>query len=102
MTRAWLVVLLVGAVTVAIKSAGPLFFGGRQMPPALVPVLRLLPPALFAALIATQVFATGHALTIDARLAGLLAAVLATVFHVRPGLILLAACVATAAARAFA
>lgn len=100
MTRPWVVVLLVGVVTIAIKGAGPLLFGGRELPAGLTPVLRLLPPTLFAALIATQVFTTRHSLTVDARLAGLSAAILGVVLRARPSIVLLAACAATAAARA--
>ena len=97
MTVPWLVVLFVGLATIAIKGTGPLLLGGRELPRGLAPVLRLLAPTLFAALIATQVFSRGHALAIDARLAGLLAAIAAVLLHVRPSLVLLIACVATAA-----
>jgi branched-subunit amino acid transport protein len=56
--------------------------GGRPLPPRLLSALRLLAPALLAALVVTQVFASGRDLTIDARAAGLVAAVIALL--VRP------------------
>src|SRR5207249_4743784 len=67
MTRPWLVVVLVGAATMAIKAAGPVLLGGREPPARLLPVLRLLAPALFAALVVSQAFAGGRTLTLDAR-----------------------------------
>jgi Branched-chain amino acid transport protein (AzlD) len=45
--------------------------------PAVQRIADLLPVALLAGLIAVQVFATGAAVTVDARLAGLLAALVA-------------------------
>ena len=92
MTKQWLVVLLVGAATVMIKSAGLL--GGRS--PRLV---AFLPPALFGALIATQAFTRDERLTVDARAAGFLAAIVALIFHARPVVVLFAACCVTAIAR---
>lgn len=77
MSTGWIVTLALGAATALIKAVGPVFLGGRRLPPALSTVLGLLAPALLAALVATQVFATGRDLTIDARTAGLLAAVAA-------------------------
>ena len=74
MTAGWLVVILVGASSVAIKAAGPLLLGGRPVPATIVPVLRLLAPAVFGALVVTQAFARGRELTVDARLGGLLVA----------------------------
>jgi branched-subunit amino acid transport protein len=74
-TAGWLLVVLVGAATITIKAAGPLALGGRALPRRLLPALTLLPPALFAALIVTQAFVQGRALTIDARVGGLLTAI---------------------------
>ena len=59
MTAGWLVVILVGASSIAIKGAGPLLMGGRAVPPGIVPVFKLLAPALFGALVVTQAFARG-------------------------------------------
>lgn len=99
MTRSWLVVVLVGAATIAIKGAAPLLLGGRHLPERVTPVLRLLAPALFAALVVTQVFVAGRTLTIDARLAGFVAAIAAVALRARPSIVLIAACLATAVTR---
>ena len=74
MTEPWLMVILVGAATAAIKASGPVILGGRRMPTAVVPVLSLLAPSLFGALVATQTFAAGQRLAVDERLAGLIVA----------------------------
>jgi branched-subunit amino acid transport protein len=75
MSRAWLVVIGAGAVTFLLKGAGPVILGARPLPPRLQPVLQLLAPALFAALIVTQAFSAGPFLTIDARAAGVVVAI---------------------------
>ena len=74
MSAVWAAVLVVGAATVALKAAGPVFAGERQLPLGSARVLDLLAPALLAALVATQAFATDEALVLDERGAGLLAA----------------------------
>ena len=66
---------LVGAATVALKAAGPVLFGERQLPPRVRGVVGLLAPALLAALVVTQGFASGRHVVLDARLAGVAAAV---------------------------
>ena len=77
MSTGWIVTVGLGVATALIKAVGPVLLGGRRLQPALLAVLRLLAPALLAALVATQVFATGRALTIDARAAGLVTAMTA-------------------------
>jgi branched-subunit amino acid transport protein len=77
MSDAWTVVLLCGLGTVALKGAGPLVLGGRELPARVVGVLALLAPTLLAALIVTQAFAGDRALELDARAAGLVAAAVA-------------------------
>lgn len=99
MTRGWLVVLLVGAATAAIKAAGPALLGGRPIPGALVPVFSLLAPPLFAALVATQTFASGHRLTVDARLLGLAIALAAAFLRAPAIVVIVCAAAATAALR---
>lgn len=76
MTEAWAVVGLLGAATVAIKSAGPVLFGGRELPDRLRGVAELLAPALLAALVVTQILGAGRSLALDARSVGLAAAAL--------------------------
>jgi branched chain amino acid efflux pump len=77
MTEAWIVVGAVGAATVAIKAVGPVFLGGRPLPARLQGVVRLLAPAVLAALVATGVLASDQRLVLDARLIGVGAAVIA-------------------------
>jgi Branched-chain amino acid transport protein (AzlD) len=98
-TRAWLMVLLVGATTAAIKGAGPVFLGGRPLPGPLVPVLSLLAPALFGALSVTQTFAAGQHLTVDARVAGLLAAMAGASLRLPAIVVVVSSAAATAALR---
>lgn len=77
MSTGWIVTVGLGAATIAIKALGPVLLGGRELPSRLLSALRLLAPALLAALVVTQVFATGQDVTIDARAAGVVAAVVA-------------------------
>jgi branched-subunit amino acid transport protein len=99
-SEVWLVVLVVGAVTVVFKSVGPLLLGGRDLPPPAVRVVVLLAPALLAALVAVQVFGGDRELALDARAAGLAAAVAALLLRAPILLVVLAAAVTTALARA--
>jgi branched-subunit amino acid transport protein len=96
-TAGWIVTVGLGAATVAIRALGPVLLGRRQLPPRVVSVLPLLAPALLAALVVTQVFAAGRALTVDARAAGLLAAAVALLLRA-PTLVVIAAAAAAAAA----
>jgi branched-subunit amino acid transport protein len=74
MSAIWLCVLAVGLATVAFKAAGPVLASGRELPQRTARVVDLLAPALLAALVATQAFASDEALVLDERAAGLLAA----------------------------
>jgi hypothetical protein len=73
----WLLVIVVGLATVALKATGPVLVGGRELPPGLLGVVALLAPTLLAALVVTQAFADGRALALDARAVGLAAAAVA-------------------------
>ena len=52
-------------ITAAIKAAGPIALGGRELPTWFTSVVILLSPALLAALVATQVFAEGDQEVVD-------------------------------------
>ena len=96
MSDAWLVIGALAVATVAIKASGPLAVGGRELPPRVLSVIALLAPALLAALITVETFASEHrALSLDARAVGLAAAGLALLLR---GSLL--TCVAAAAAAA--
>jgi branched-subunit amino acid transport protein len=69
---AWVTIIVLTVVTVAIKGAGPAAVGGRDLPPAVMRVISLLAPALLAALIMVETFGGGgRSLVLDARAAGL-------------------------------
>lgn len=74
MSRVWLAVVLVGVATVALKAAGPVLLGGRELPARVRVLVGLLAPALLAALVVTNTAASGRHVVVDARLAGVAAA----------------------------
>jgi branched-subunit amino acid transport protein len=95
-TAAWTAVLVVGLATIAIKAAGPVLAGERQLPTGASRVLNLLAPALLAALVATQAFASDESLVLDERGAGLLAGAVAILLRA-PLLVVVLVAAATAA-----
>ncbi len=100
MSVGWLVVLMVGTATIAIKASGPLLLGGRQLPARLLDVVSLLAPALLAALVATLPLGPGHALVIDARAAGVAAGAVALWLRAPTILVVAVAALVTVGARA--
>jgi branched-subunit amino acid transport protein len=92
----WLCVLVVGVATVAIKASGPVLAAGRELPQGAARVVDLLAPALLAALVATQAFASEDELVLDERAAGVLAAGVAILLRA-PLLVVVVAAAATAA-----
>ena len=73
MSTAVAVIAGCAAVTWAIKAAGPLALGGRELPGWFTSVVVLLAPALFAALVVTQALADGQRLAVGADTAGVAA-----------------------------
>ena len=73
MTAAWVVVVVVGVATMALKAVGPLVLGGRELPARFTGVIALLAPALLAALVVTQTLGTDDGFVVDERLAGVAA-----------------------------
>lgn len=73
----WLAILVLAGGAYAFKLAGTLV-GNRIAHPMLRRSISLIPPALFCAVIALQTFATGTKLVLDARVVGLVVALLAT------------------------
>ena len=96
MSVVWLCVLVVGVATVAIKASGPVLAADRELPQGAARVVDLLAPALLAALVATQAFATDERLVLDERAAGLLAAVAAILLRA-PLLVVVVVAAGTAA-----
>ena len=74
MSTAALTIAGCALVTAAIKAAGPVALGGRELPTWFTSVVVLLSPALLAALVATQAFAEGERLALEADTAGVAAA----------------------------
>ena len=66
----WTAILALAAGTYLLKGVGPLLAGGRTMSPAMDRVVRLLPPALLAALVAVQTFGLERSLVLGGRAAG--------------------------------
>ena len=100
MTEVWIVIGVVGAATVALKSVGPVLLGGRPLPEHLDDVVSLLAPAVLAALVVTQLVGGDREIVLDARLVGLAAAVVARLLRAPLLVVVIAAAVATAAVRA--
>ena len=100
MTDVWILVAAVGVATMAFKALGPVALGGRSVPSRLLGVVELLGPALLAALVVTQVFASERELTLDARVAGLGAAALALLLRAPILVVVFAAAASTALVRA--
>jgi branched-subunit amino acid transport protein len=66
----WALIAGCAAVTFAIKAAGPLALGGRDLPPRFTRVIVLMAPALLAAFVVTQALADGEQLLVGADTAG--------------------------------
>ena len=68
--KIWLLIAGVAVVTAVIKAAGPVFLGGRPLPPRVAGVVALMAPALLSALVVTSALADGDRYQIDASTAG--------------------------------
>ncbi|HEX4747686.1 MAG TPA: AzlD domain-containing protein [Gaiellaceae bacterium] len=77
MTTTWVVVALVGIATVAFKAAGPVLIGRRGLPPRVQALVDLLAPGMLIALVVTQTFGGDEEITVDARVVGVGAALVA-------------------------
>jgi branched-subunit amino acid transport protein len=99
-SAAWTTVLVVGLATVAFKAAGPVLAGGRELPRGSGRVVDLLAPALLAALVATQAFASEQSLALDERAAGLVAGGVAMLLRAPLPVVVAVAAVTAATLRA--
>ncbi len=68
----WAAVLAIAAGSFFFKAAGMFGLGRFMTGTTMRAIGALLPPALLAALVAVQTFATGTDLTVDARAAGVI------------------------------
>ena len=73
----WLVIAIVGAVTILFKASGPVLLGRQELPPRALAVVEVLAPAMLAALVVTQTVGGNRELLLDARLAGVAAGAVA-------------------------
>lgn len=67
----YLALLFLALVSYGFKAFGLIAIGGRELRGRAADVVRLLPPALLAGLIAVGVFSTDTSLALDARAVGL-------------------------------
>ena len=101
MTTLWVAMVGVALARAAIKAAGPVLVGGRELPPRVVSVIALLAPALLAALVVTETFGEDRHLVLDERALGVAVAGIALALRA-PVLLAVAFAVATTAlTRAF-
>ena len=73
----WTLVLVLAAGAYLFKVLGFVVVGDRRLPPVVERCLALIPAAVIAALVVSTTFAVGRHLQIDARAAGVGAAVVA-------------------------
>jgi branched-subunit amino acid transport protein len=95
----WIVVLTVGACTIALKAAGPVLLGGRALPAWADNALELLAPSLLAALVVTQAVGEDGELVFDERLVGVGAAAVAIRLRAPLIVVMILAALATAFVR---
>ena len=74
MSAAWAAVVIVGAATIGIKSAGAMLLGNRELPARIGGMIELLAPVMLAALVVSNTFGADRKLVLDPRAAGLAAA----------------------------
>jgi branched-subunit amino acid transport protein len=96
----WIAICVLTVVCFAIKAAGPVALGGRELPGWAERLIVLLPAALLSALVVVQTFAAGRHLVLDARAAGLAAAAVALTLRASVLVVLIAAAAVTAGVRA--
>ena len=96
----WIAIGVTALGCYAVKLAGLLVPAAALERPLVRRLAALLPVALLAALTAQQTFGDGHALVVDARVAGVAAAGVALVLRAPFLLVVAAAVVVTAGVRA--
>ena len=73
----WMFVFALAVTAYAFRVLGLVLIGDRLLPPILDRCVELIPAALIAALVVKDTFSVGQNLQIDARVAGVAAAVIA-------------------------
>ena len=102
MTAVWITIAALTVGTFATKAAGTLVLGTRPPSERVMAMTALVAPALLAALVVYETLSDhGHGITLDARAAGLGAAVLAIAARAPMLVVVLVAAATTALVRAF-
>jgi hypothetical protein len=101
MTTLWIAIVGVALASAAIKAAGPVLVGGRELPPRAISVIALLAPALLAALVVTETFGENRHLALDERAIGVAVAGVALALRAPVLLAIALAALTTALLRAF-
>jgi branched-subunit amino acid transport protein len=101
MTTLWIAIVGVALASAAIKAAGPVLVGGRELPPRAITVIALLAPALLAALVVTDTFGENRHLALDERAIGVAVAGVALALRAPVLLAIALAALTTALLRAF-
>ena len=99
MSAPWAAVIAVGAGTVVLKAVGPVGVSGRRLPARVNDLLRMVAPAILAALVVSEAFASGRSLVLDARVAGLAAGVIAILVRAPLWVVVIVGAAATALVR---
>ena len=100
MDSVWLAIAAMTLISFAIKAAGPVILGGRELPREAERVIVLLPAALLTGLVTVQTFASDRDLVVDERAAGVAVAVVAAAMRASVLVVLLLAGATTAGLRA--
>jgi uncharacterized membrane protein len=100
-TVLWITIVAVALASAAIRAAGPILLGGRELPSSANAVIALLVPAVLTALVVTQTFGEDGRLVLDEKTIGVAVAAVALVLRAPVLLAVALAVVATALARTF-
>jgi branched-subunit amino acid transport protein len=76
-SEVWIVVIVVGGLTMVFKAAGPVFLGRRRLPAKAQSVVDLVAPVMLIALVVTQTVGGDEKIVVDARIPGVAAALVA-------------------------
>ncbi|MDX6382079.1 MAG: hypothetical protein QOI57_3103 [Rubrobacteraceae bacterium] len=101
MSALWVAIVAVTLASAAIKAAGPILIGDRELPPRVNAVIALLAPALLAALVVTETFGDDGHLVLDERALGVGVAAVALALRAPMLLAVALAALVTALARLF-
>lgn len=96
----WLVVIVLGVASIAIKAAGPVVLGSWTPPEWAQRVLVLVSPVVLAALVAVQVFSSGRHYQLDTKVIGLAVATIALLLRDPLLVVVISAVASSAIARA--